>query len=168
MTLLDPGGASQASDVPIERAPAQTAEDAAHTLRFAIAAHVSAREAREVRVKLKRTVEGYAFEVRSRRAVDGRVGWELHAQADRLCSLGHASHVEEIEIKAEVTEAWHEGGRDYVTAYIGGSMLDYTVDEMTRAVVAGSKTVPRAVDAFLTFTRFAGLNPWMLSASQTT
>jgi predicted lipid-binding transport protein (Tim44 family) len=93
---------------------------------------------------------------------------ELQAQAERLRSVGHAGRVEEIEIRAEVTEAWHENGRDYVTAYIGGSMLDYTVAEMTSAVVAGSKTVPRAVDAFLTFTRRAGLNPWMLSASQTT
>ena len=71
---------------------------------------------------------------------------ELQAQCDRSRSLGHASHVGEIEIHAEVTEAWHEDGRDYVTAYIAASTPD---------------------DAFLTFTRPAGLNPWMLSAIQT-
>ena len=92
---------------------------------------------------------------------------ELGAQCDRLRSLGHASHVEQIEIRAQVTEAWHEDGRDYVTAYIAGAMLDYTVDEPTGALVAGSRTVPENVEAFWTFTRPAGLNPWMLSAIQT-
>ena len=91
---------------------------------------------------------------------------ELRAQAERLRSLGHARHVEQIEIRAEVTEAWHEDGRDYVTAYIAGSMLDYTVDEATDARVDGSKTVLENVEAFWTFTRPAGLNPWMLSAIQ--
>jgi len=41
-------------------------------------------EAKEVRVKLKRTDEGYGFEVRGRRVIDGRTGWELHAQAELL------------------------------------------------------------------------------------
>ena len=71
---------------------------------------------------------------------------ELRAQSERLRSLGHATHVEQIEIRAEVTEAWHEDGRDYVTAYITASPPD---------------------DAFFTFTRATGLNPWMLSAIQT-
>jgi hypothetical protein len=45
---------------------------------------VADQEAKEVRVKLKRTEEGYGFEVRGRRSVDGRTGWELHAQAELL------------------------------------------------------------------------------------
>jgi predicted lipid-binding transport protein (Tim44 family) len=93
---------------------------------------------------------------------------ELWAQSERLRSLGHASHVEQIEVRAEVTEAWHEAGQDYVTAYIDGSMLDYTTDEVTGALVEGSSTTPKNVDAFWTFTRPTGLNPWMLSAIQTT
>jgi predicted lipid-binding transport protein (Tim44 family) len=93
---------------------------------------------------------------------------ELRAQAEGLRSLGRTNHVDQIEIRAEVTEAWHEDGRDYVTAHVGGSMLDYTVDEVTWALVEGSDTTVKNVDAFLTFTRPAGLNPWMLSAIQTT
>jgi predicted lipid-binding transport protein (Tim44 family) len=92
---------------------------------------------------------------------------ELQAQCDRSASLRHASHVEEVEIRAEVTEAWHENGRDYVTAYIDGSMLAYIVDEVTGALVEGSKTIAEKVEAFWTFTRPGGLNPWMLSAIQT-
>ncbi len=38
-------------------------------------------EAREVRVKLTPTQRGYAFEVRGEVELDGRRGWELHAQA---------------------------------------------------------------------------------------
>ncbi|MGH7341578.1 MAG: TIM44-like domain-containing protein, partial [Candidatus Rokuibacteriota bacterium] len=44
--------------------------------------------------------------------------------------------------------------------------LDYTVDELTGALVAGSKKAPQDIEAFWTFTRPAGLNPWMLSAIQ--
>jgi len=91
---------------------------------------------------------------------------ELQARCDRSRSLGHASHVSEMEIHAEVTEAWHEDGRDYVTAFVAGEMLDYTVDERTGALVAGSKST-QDVEAFWTFTRPSGLNPWMLSAIQT-
>ena len=46
--------------------------------------HVADAEAREVRVKLKRSEEGYSFQVRGRRNVDGRNGWELHAQGELL------------------------------------------------------------------------------------
>ena len=92
---------------------------------------------------------------------------ELQAQRDRLRSLGHAGHVEQIEIRAQVTEAWHEEGRDYVTAYIAGTMLNYTVDELMGTVVEGSETILQSVEAFWTFTRPGGLNPWMLSAIQT-
>jgi predicted lipid-binding transport protein (Tim44 family) len=53
---------------------------------------------------------------------------ELQAQCDRLRGTGQANRVERIEITAEITEAWQEGGRDYVTASIGGSIVDYTVD----------------------------------------
>ena len=92
---------------------------------------------------------------------------ELQAQRDRLRSLGHAGHVEQIEVRAQVTEAWHEEGRDYVTACIAGTMLNYTIDELTGTLVEGSKTIPQSVEAFWTFTRPGGLNPWMLSAIQT-
>jgi predicted lipid-binding transport protein (Tim44 family) len=92
---------------------------------------------------------------------------ELQAQCERLEILRRASHFAQMEIRAEVTEAWHEEGRDYVTAYIDGSMLAYTVDELTGALVTGSKTVLEKVEAFWTFTRPGGLNFWMLAAIQT-
>ena len=92
---------------------------------------------------------------------------ELQAQCDRLRGTGQANRVERIEITAEITEAWQESGRDYVTASIGGSIVDYTVDEVNDRVVHGSRTIPRDIEEFWTFTRPAGLNFWMLSAIQT-
>ena len=91
----------------------------------------------------------------------------LQAQCDRLRSSGRVNRIDEIEITATVTEAWQESGRDYVTAHLSGSIIDYTVDEARDVVVDGSKTVPRDVEEFWTFTRPAGLNFWMISAIQT-
>ena len=92
----------------------------------------------------------------------------LDAQYDGLRSTRRLNRAAEIEITAEITEAWQENGRDYVTAYIGGSIVDYTVDEASDRLVDGSRTVPKVVDEFWTFTRPAGLNFWMLSAIQAT
>ncbi len=91
---------------------------------------------------------------------------ELQVQRDRMRRLRRSNRVDEVEIHAEITEAWQEDGRDYVTAYIDGSMLDYTVDETTDGLVEGSRTTARAVEEFWTFTRPAGPNFWMLSAIQ--
>ena len=91
---------------------------------------------------------------------------ELQAQSSRLQEIGQVDRVERIEITAEITEAWQESGRDYATAYIDGSIVDYTVDEVTHSLVRGSRTVPRDIEEFWTFTRSAGLNFWMLSAIQ--
>jgi predicted lipid-binding transport protein (Tim44 family) len=92
---------------------------------------------------------------------------ELQLRCDRLRSARQSNRVDRIEIGAEITEAWQERDRDYVTAYIGGSMIDYTVDDATDRLVTGSRAIPKDVEEFWTFTRRAGLNFWMLSAVQT-
>ncbi len=67
--------------------------------------------------------------------------------------------------RADVTEAWQESGQDFVTVYLGGSLVDYTVDDATGAVVAGAKA-PQEFEEFWTFARPVGPNPWRLSAIQ--
>ena len=89
----------------------------------------------------------------------------LQAQCDQIRSSHRVNRIDEIEIVATITEAWQESDRDYVTAHINGSVVDYMVDE-ANVLVDGSKTVPRGVEEFWTFTRPAGLNFWMLSAIQ--
>ena len=92
----------------------------------------------------------------------------LQAQCDRLRSARQTNRVERLDIRrAEVSEAWQEGGQDYVTVFVAASMLDYTVDDASGAVVEGSRTVPQDVEDFWTFARPVGNNPWMLSAIQT-
>jgi predicted lipid-binding transport protein (Tim44 family) len=98
--------------------------------------------------------------------VTAEIYGEMQAQCDRLRSAGQVNRVAEVEVTATVTEAWQERGRDYVTAHISGSIVDYVVDEARDRVIHGSRTIPRAVEEFWTFTRPAGLNFWMLSAIQ--
>jgi predicted lipid-binding transport protein (Tim44 family) len=66
----------------------------------------------------------------------------------------------------DVTEAWQEGGRDYVTVHFLASMLDYTVDESTNQVVVGSRSEPVKFEEYWTFVRPVGPNSWRLSAIQ--
>ena len=91
----------------------------------------------------------------------------LVAQCERLRGAHRSNRVDAVDVRTEITEAWQESGRDFVTAYIVGSMIDYSVDDASDAPVEGSRTVPRDVNEFWTFTRPAGLNFWMLSAIQT-
>lgn len=91
---------------------------------------------------------------------------ELEARGDHLRTSGRSARVAVVEVTAEVTEAWQDCNRDYLTAYVAGSMQGHTVDDATGQVVEGSPALPVPVEAFLTFTRPAGLNFWMLSLIQ--
>ena len=99
-----------------------------------------------------------------RAQVTAEISGELQAQCERLQTVRHANRVEDIDIRAEIMEAWQHAGQDYVTAYIAGSVVDYTVDEVTGGLLDGSRTVPRMIAELWTFMRPAGLNPWMLAA----
>lgn len=92
---------------------------------------------------------------------------ELQVRCGQQRQARQLNHIDSIEIRAEITEAWQESDQDYVTAYIAGSMVDYIVDEVTGGLVNGSSAIPKDVEEFWTFTRPAGLNFWMLSAIQT-
>ena len=92
---------------------------------------------------------------------------ELQVRCDRLRNARQLNRFDDIDIRAEITEAWQERDQDYVTSYIRGSMVDYMVDEVTDGLVNGSSVKPKDVEEFWTFTRPAGLNFWMLSAIQT-
>jgi predicted lipid-binding transport protein (Tim44 family) len=64
----------------------------------------------------------------------------------------------------EISEVWQEAGKDFITVRFYANLLDYTTDEMSGAVVSGSKTEPVKFEEFWTFTRPVGNNPWQLSA----
>jgi predicted lipid-binding transport protein (Tim44 family) len=91
----------------------------------------------------------------------------LQAQCDQLRGARRTNRIERIQIaRAEVSEAWQERGQDWVTVYLAASLVDYTVDDATGAVVEGSKTI-QDIEEYWTFTRPVGPKPWRLSAIQT-
>jgi predicted lipid-binding transport protein (Tim44 family) len=91
----------------------------------------------------------------------------LQGQCDQLRGARRTNRIERIQIaRADVSEAWQERGQDWVTVYLAASLVDYTVDDATGAVVEGS-TTPQDIEEYWTFTRSVGPKPWRLSAIQT-
>ena len=91
----------------------------------------------------------------------------LQAQCDQLRGARRTNRIERVRInRAQMTEAWQESGQDWVTVYLSVSMVDYTVDDATGAVVEGSAK-PVDIEEYWTFTRPVGPKPWRLSAIQT-
>jgi predicted lipid-binding transport protein (Tim44 family) len=66
--------------------------------------------------------------------------------------------------KVELVEVWQETGQDFIKTMFTANLLDYTTDEATGTIVAGSKTEPVKFEECWTFTRPVGSNPWKLSA----
>jgi len=91
----------------------------------------------------------------------------LESDLGRLRTLRRVNHLDKVTVEtADFTEAWQEYGQDFVTVRFRASVLDYTVDETTGAVVEGSNTVPTGFEEYWTFVRPVGPNPWRLSAIQ--
>jgi predicted lipid-binding transport protein (Tim44 family) len=92
---------------------------------------------------------------------------ELTRQCDQLRTSRRTNRVEQIAIRrAEATEAWQESGQDYLTVYLVGSLVDYTVDDASGAVVEGNRAA-QDFEEYWTFARPVGPNRWKLSAIQT-
>lgn len=86
---------------------------------------------------------------------------------DQLLRDKQINKLENIAVRnVEIVEAWQELGQDYITTSIYANLLDYTVDEVTGAVVSGSKTEPVKFQEYWTFTRRIGNDSWQLSAIQ--
>lgn len=84
---------------------------------------------------------------------------------DKLLRDKQVNRLENIAVRnVDIAEVWQESGQDYITASIYANLLDYTTDDTTGAVVAGSKTDPVKFEEYWTFTRPVGNNPWRLSA----
>lgn len=89
----------------------------------------------------------------------------LQEEADQLRAKQRINRLDNIAVRSvEITEIWQEGGADFITAKIYANLLDYTTDERTGEVVAGSRTEPVKFQEYWTFTRPVGDHPWMLSA----
>lgn len=91
----------------------------------------------------------------------------MQKDTERLRAEHRIGRMENIAIRAvDVTEAWQESGREYITVRFLASMLDYTLDERTNQVVEGSRSEPVKFEEYWTFVRPVGPNTWQLSAIQ--
>lgn len=88
----------------------------------------------------------------------------LQRDADKLKADKKINKLDNIAVRTvEITEAWQEGGMDFITVRIIASLLDYTVSE-SGDVLAGSKTEPVKFEEYWTFARSVGSGNWQLSA----
>jgi len=91
----------------------------------------------------------------------------MHKECDRLRMERRMNRLEHIVVRSTaVTEAWQESGQDFVTVHVLASLLDYTIEETSNQVLAGSRTDPVKFEEYWTFVRPVGPNPWKLSAIQ--
>jgi predicted lipid-binding transport protein (Tim44 family) len=89
----------------------------------------------------------------------------LQGDAEKLKREKRINKLDNIAVRStDISEAWQESGKDYITLRFYANLLDYTVDEVTGQVVGGSKTDPVKFEEYWTFTRPVGPNPWQLSA----
>jgi predicted lipid-binding transport protein (Tim44 family) len=89
----------------------------------------------------------------------------MQKDVDTLIREKRVNRLENIAVRSvEISEAWQESGKDYITAMVYANLLDYTTDDSTGAVLSGSKTDPVKFEEYWTFTRPVGNNPWKLSA----
>ena len=90
----------------------------------------------------------------------------MGGQCAELRAQRRINRLENIAVRStEVTEAWQEGGQDYVTVAFLASVLDYTTDEGGQ-LVEGSRTEPVRFEEYWTFVRPVGPNRWKLTAIQ--
>lgn len=93
------------------------------------------------------------------------MGGIFQEDIDKYLLEKKVNRLENIAIRqVEPVDIWQESGKDFVTVRFYANLLDYTTDETTGAVTAGSKTEPVKFEEYWTFTRPVGNNPWRLSA----
>jgi predicted lipid-binding transport protein (Tim44 family) len=91
----------------------------------------------------------------------------FQADLDQLLRDKQINKLENIAVRqVEIVEASQELGSDSITTAIYANLLDYTTDEVTGAVVSGSKTEPVKFREYWTFTRPVGNHAWRLTAIQ--
>jgi len=88
----------------------------------------------------------------------------FQSDTDKLRLEKKINKLDNIAVRTvEITEAWQEGGQDFITVRFMANLLDYTESESGQ-LLSGSKTEPVKFVEYWTFARPAGSNTWQLSA----
>jgi predicted lipid-binding transport protein (Tim44 family) len=79
---------------------------------------------------------------------------------------GQVNRLENIAVRSvDITEAWQEEGKDFITVFFYANLLDFVENRKTGEIVSGSKTEPVKFREYWTFVRpVGGGNTWQLSA----
>lgn len=89
----------------------------------------------------------------------------LEEQLAAQKSQGRINRLENIAVRqVEISEAWQEGDLQYLTVGFIASLLDYTVDARSGAVLEGSDREPVKFEEYWTFVRPLTGGSWRLSA----
>ncbi len=92
---------------------------------------------------------------------------EFQRDLDLLKTEGKINRLENIAVRrSEIQEAWVEAGRAFVTIHFLANLLDYTVEERSGNLVAGSNEIPVKFEEYWTFVRSSGDASWQLTAIQ--
>jgi predicted lipid-binding transport protein (Tim44 family) len=84
-------------------------------------------------------------------------------QVDRLIADQEINRLENIAVReVEIIEAGQDRGEEYVTVRFYANLLDYTIQEKTGQIVAGSSSDPVKFVEYWTFTRNVGEKSWIL------
>jgi predicted lipid-binding transport protein (Tim44 family) len=88
----------------------------------------------------------------------------LQRDSDKLKAEKKINKLDNIAVRSvDITEAWQEGGTDFITVRIVASLLDYTESE-GGDLLSGSKSEPVKFEEYWTFARSVGSSNWQLSA----
>ena len=91
--------------------------------------------------------------------------WEAELAQHKL--RGQRNRMDNIALReSEITEVWTENGEDFITVRLHANLLDFTVDEKSGKVIAGSESEPVEFEEFWTFSRPVGPNGWKMTAVQ--
>jgi predicted lipid-binding transport protein (Tim44 family) len=92
---------------------------------------------------------------------------ELEELVATLKGEEKVNRLENIAVRrSEIQEAWVEAGKAFVTIHFLANLLDYTVDERSGNLVAGSRETPVKFEEYWTFARPTGGSSWQLTAIQ--
>jgi predicted lipid-binding transport protein (Tim44 family) len=85
-------------------------------------------------------------------------------QVNQAAAAKQFNKLENIAVRqVEIVDAVQDQGQEYITVKFLASLLDYTVEETTNQVVAGSSSEPVKFLEYWTFTRRVGEKNWLLA-----
>ncbi len=99
-----------------------------------------------------------------RHLLDDRLAQEYEGHFAEMRQKGQVNKLENIAVRSvELSDAGIDGSEEFVTLLFRANLLDYTLDEISGSVVAGSMTTPVKFAEQWTWSRPLGETNWKLA-----